>query len=184
MEWLTKKRQLEEIWYLRKSHTPRSTHFKFRYSHPISAIFNFLSCCDRISCFVLAYYLCAQGPTYLFNCAVYHVSCDQDGPSLPQSQCACNGLILNTRVPLRFDNKDAVCGGEIQTVQCQRARCTRWGAVQLLLERNHDLPKSTSTRCHDEHWCLPASGKIIEDFLPTGKRTLTIYSFVGYGVPL
>lgn len=183
MERLTKKRQLEEIW-IYASHTPRSTPFKFRYSHPTSAIFNFLSCCDRISCFVLAYYLCAQGPTYLFNCAVYHVSCDKDGLPLPQSQCACNGLGLDTRVPLRLDNKDAVCGGEIQTVQCQRAGCTRWGAVLLLPEGNRDLPKSTSTRCHYEHWCLLASGKIIEDFLPTGKKTRAIYPFVGYEVPL
>lgn len=83
-------------------------------------------------------------PHVHLNRTIHHISCDEHRLSLAKSQCACNGLILHARVPLWLDDENAICSREIQA-------------------------ESTSSNCHNEHWCHGIPRKIVKNLLTASK---------------
>jgi hypothetical protein len=98
--------------------------------------------------------------------------------ALTQPLCACDCLILNAGIPLRLNDKDAVCHGEVQS--CLEMLTLYFVYLQLCCREGMYSPKSTGTSRHDKHRHARIRGKLFED-LPTAREcTFAVDSFEGY----
>ena len=91
-------------------------------------------------------------------------------------------MILDARIPLGFDNEDAICRRQIQTVVLVSDISSYERAHRVIVENQHS-PVSTGTGCHDEDRHIAIPFKVVQDPLPSKERALAINAFKGYGMP-
>jgi len=75
-------------------------------------------------------------------------------------------LVLNTGVPLGFDDEDPVCSHQIESIQ-QRLEELTW----LGMNR---LPKGTGACCHEEDAHFLVIRKPVDDSLSFGREDLAV----------
>lgn len=103
--------------------------------------------------------------TNLFNCIFDHVARNMYIFLLSKSNCARDGLTLYGRIPLQLDNEDATGASDIQPINWSALYIPRPVVIELF-----NIPKTTSSSCHDQYWLLNIILKLFEPIFSFFER--------------